>query len=270
MPLVDRAEAGAQAAIGRRSALWFAAFAAIFTRALRHDFHAVRVSRAGPPPAAGTPHLVVYCNHPSWWDAALIPVVIAKLFPGRTGFAPIDEAMIARYGFMTRIGAFGVAQNAPRGAATFLKAASLILAEPGNLLFVTAQGRFTDLRERPVRLAPGLAHLVERAPQATVVPMAIEYTFWDERKPEVLLRFGPPFPATELADRSRDHRAAVLAFRLETVMDELAREAAGRNAAAFDQLLSGRTGVGGVYDLYRRGRSALRGERFVAAHGERP
>lgn len=270
MSLVDRAEADAQAAIGRRSALWFGAFATIFARALRQDFHAVRVSRAGPPPAAGTPHLVVYCNHPSWWDAALIPVLIARLFPGRPGYAPIDEAMLARYGFMTRIGAFGVAQNAPRGAATFLKAAGLILSKPGNLLFVTAQGRFTDLRERPVRLAPGLAHLVERTPQATVVPMAVEYTFWDERKPEALLRFGPPFPAAELAGRSREDRASLLAARLESVMDGLAGEAAGREAAAFETLLSGRTGVGGIYDLYRRGRSTLRGERFIAAHGENP
>lgn len=270
MSLADRAEAEALAAIGRRSALWFAAFAVIFARALRQDFHAVRVSRAGLPPEPKTPHLVVYCNHPSWWDAALIPVLIARLFPGRTGFAPIDEAMIGRYGFMTRIGAFGVAQNAPRGAATFLKAAGRILTEPANLLFVTAQGRFTDLRDRPVRLAPGLAHLVERAPQATIVPMAVEYTFWDERKPEALLRFGAPFPAAELAGRSREERASLLATRLETVMDALAREAAGRDAAAFETLLSGRTGVGGVYDLYRRGRSALRGERFVAAHGGRP
>ena len=128
MSLADRAEAEALAAIGRRSALWFAAFATIFARALRRDFHAVRVSRAGPPPEPATPHLVVYCNHPSWWDAALIPVLIARLFPGRTGFAPIDAAMIARYGFMTRIGAFGVAQNAPRGAATTAVSASTPIA----------------------------------------------------------------------------------------------------------------------------------------------
>lgn len=270
VPLVDRVEAEAQAAIGRRSALWFGAFAVIFARALRRDFHAVRMARAGPPPPAGTPHLVVYCNHPSWWDAALIPVLIARLFPDRVGFAPIDAAMIARYGFMTRIGAFGVAQNTPRGAATFLKAAGRILATPGNLLFVTAQGRFTDARERPVRLAPGLAHLIERVPQATVVPMAIEYTFWDERKPEALLRFGAPFIAAELAGRPRDERATLLASRLQRVMDDLARDAATRDPAAFETLLSGRVGVGGVYDLYRRARSALRGERFVAAHGERP
>lgn len=270
MPLVDRAEAEAQAAIGRRSALWFGFFAAVFARALRRDFHAVRLARAGPPPAAGTPHLLVYCNHPSWWDAALVPVLIARLFPGRAGFAPIDAAMIARYGFMARIGAFGVAQNAPRGAATFLKAAARVLADPGNLLFVTAQGRFSDARDRPVRLAPGLAHLVERVPHATLVPLAMEYTFWDERKPEALLRFGTPFAAAELAGRPRDERATLLAARLQTVMEDLARDAAARDPAAFDTLLTGQAGVGGVYDLYRRGRSALRGERFVAAHGERP
>ncbi len=237
---------------------------------MRSDFHAVRLSRSGPAPNATTPHLVVYCNHPSWWDAAIVAVLIARLFPGRAGYAPIDAAMVAKYGFMPRIGAFAVEQDSARGAACFLAGATAILSDPANLLFVTAQGRFTDARERPVRLAPGLAHLLGRVPEATLVPLAIDYLFWDERKPELLLRFGPPFAARELLALKRDERQARLAARLEVEMDALAREGAAREAAAFTTLLSGRAGVGGVYDLWRRGRATLRGEHFVAAHGERP
>ena len=43
---------------------------------------------------------------------------------------------------------------------------------------------------RPVRLRPGLAHLARRVPGATIVPLALEYPFWDERTPEALCRFG--------------------------------------------------------------------------------
>ena len=268
MASAARADKEARAALARRSRLWFATFAAIFSRALTSDFHAVRLARDGPAPDPETPHLLVYCNHPSWWDAAIITVLIARLFPGRPGFAPIDQTMIARYGFMQRIGAFGVAQNAPAGAAMFLTAAAHILSDRRNLIFVTAQGRFADARERPVRLAPGLAHLVDRAPKATFVPLAIEYPFWDERKPELLLRFGVPFPARDLLGLSRRDRQAQLATRLEQVMDDLARQAIARDATVFTTVLSGRTGVGGIYDLWRRGRALARGEHFVAAHGK--
>ena len=260
----------AAAAIERRSQLWFRAFVAIFSSAMRKDFHAVRLARTAHPPPVAIPHLIVYCNHPSWWDAAVIAVLLGKVFSGRRGFAPIDAAMIARYGFMTRIGAFGVVQHAARGAAMFLAAGRQILAHPDHILFVTAQGRFTDTRERPVRLAPGLVHLVDHVPDATLVPLAIDYPFWDERKPELLLRFGAPIPARAVAGLSRAARHDRLARDLEATMDALAADAMARDAAAFTTLLDGGAGVGGIYDLWRRAKAAARGERFVAAHRGKP
>lgn len=265
--LETRAADEARRQLARRSSAWFAGFSVIFARALRRDFHAVRVSRAGPAPAPATPALLIYANHPSWWDAAIFVVLMARLFPGRPGHAPIDDAMMRRYGFMARIGAFGVEQDSRRGAAVFLAAAASILGEPRGLLFVTAQGRFADPRERPVRLAPGLVHLLDRAPQAILVPMALDYPFWDERKPELLIRFGAPIPAASLLSLDRAARHARLAGGLEAVMDDLAAEGIARSAVAFTTLIEGGAGVGGVYDVWRRARAAVRREPFSAAHG---
>ena len=262
--------ADAQRRLARRSPAWFALFAAIFTRALQRDFHAVRIAKAGPPPDPQTPRLLVYMNHPSWWDAAIITVLIARLFPGRAGFAPIDDAMTRRYGFMPRIGAFGVAQDSLRGAAVFLETAAQILGRPDGLLFVTAQGRFADVRERPIRLAPGLAHLIDRVPDATLVPMAVDYPFWDERKPELLVRFGDPIAARTLLPLDKRGRHEALAGPLEAGMEALTLDALARDATRFTTLLDGGAGVGGLYDAWRRTRAALRGERFTAAHGGQP
>ena len=55
--------------------------------------------------------LVIYANHPSWWDAALVPVLLTRLFPSRRSFAPIDAVALRRYGFMRRLGLFGIAQD---------------------------------------------------------------------------------------------------------------------------------------------------------------
>lgn len=250
----------AEATIAARNPVLVRFFAGVFTRAIRKDFHALRVSRAGPMPAADTPHLVIYANHPSWWDGALYNALQAKLFEGRAGFAPIDAAMLDKYRFMRRIGAIGVEQGSRAGAAAYLAACSHVLEDPERILWIAAQGHFADARERPVPLAPGLAHLAKTCPQAVFVPLAVEYTFWDERQPEALIRFGAPVAAANATHET-------LRDALTTAMDALAGEAIARDGAAFETLISGASGVGGVYDAWGRAKALLAGRRFEASHG---
>ena len=73
-----------------------------------------------------------------------------------------------------------------RGAAlTFLKTSLAILSRPDSVLWITAQGEFVNPRERPIRLKPGIGHLIHRLKDVTVVTLAIEYPFWNDRCPEV-------------------------------------------------------------------------------------
>ncbi len=62
-------------------------------------------------------------------------------------------------------------------------------------LWVTAEGDFTDPRR--ARCGCGRASPTLRAllPDAVLVPLALEYSFWNESKPEALLRFGAPLSA---------------------------------------------------------------------------
>ncbi len=73
-----------------------------------------------------------------------------------------------------------------------MAAARAILARPGAVLWITAQGRFQDVRVRPLGLRPGVARLAELAPDALFVPLALEYAFWEERGAEAFAAFGPP------------------------------------------------------------------------------
>ena len=50
-------------------------------------------------------------------------------------------------------------------------------------------------------------------------------------------------------------------------MDSLAADSMRREESLFEDLLTGRTGVGGLYDGWRRLLATARGERFRAAHG---
>lgn len=231
-------------------------------------FHAVRVALDGMPhPPAGRP-LVVFSNHPSWWDPALFLLISEKFFPGRPGFAPMAQPELEKYGLFKRMGAFGIEPGTARGAARFLRICVAGLADPRAILWITAEGRFVDPRARPLHLQPGIAHLARRVQGAVFLPLAIEYNFWNESRPEALLRFGRPLEADrELSVMQWTER---LQAELAHAMDGLTALSIARRPADFRTVLQGSAGVGGVYDLARRARAALAGRRFDASHGGEP
>jgi 1-acyl-sn-glycerol-3-phosphate acyltransferase len=241
-------------------------------RYLARHFHAVRLSRGSTldRPGSDEPRdrpLVVYLNHPSWWDPLVCLLLARRLFPRLRHFGPMDAAGLDKYRFFGKLGFFGIEPGTARGARRFLEVSQGLLARPDTALWVTAGGSFADPRERPVRLRPGLGGLIRRLDRITILPLALEYPFWEERSPEALARFGE-----ELHVRGGERSAAgwteILESRLAAVQDALAVEALARDARRFETLVGGRAGVGGVYDAWRRLRARLRGERFRPEHGE--
>ncbi|MBR0654332.1 lysophospholipid acyltransferase family protein [Plastoroseomonas arctica] len=244
---------------------------AFFHAAFRHSFRdsmgALRVPHWGLPPAPlPAAPIVIMVNHPSWWDGMGPMLIVQSLLDGRHVYTPMDAAAFERYGFMKRLGVFGVDGESARGAVSFLRTAREVLKNPGHLLWIHAAGRFHDVRERPVPLTPGIIRLAEVAPQAIFLPLALEYVFWDEKRPEALAAFGPPIAGEALAAMPRDERATHLRSALESTMDRLAASAITRDALAFKTVIRGKEGMGGIYQLWRRARAALRGERFDARH----
>ncbi len=236
---------------------------------VRKHFHAVRLSRASAPlPRDGTPVLVVL-NHPAWWDP-MTCVVLSRQFPAAEHYAAIDAAAVEKYRFFTKLGFFGVDQNSFRGAAEFLRTGVAVLAVPNRMLWVTAQGRFTDVRVRPLDLRSGVGHLAARLDRGLILPVAFEYTFWTERTPEALIRVGTPLDVTEAPGRSGRDWTRRIEDALTETLDGLNAEAMSRDPGRFTTLLDGETGVGGMYDAWRRLKAWARGARFDAGHGGGP
>jgi 1-acyl-sn-glycerol-3-phosphate acyltransferase len=228
-------------------------------------FQGVRLSRAGLPQVPPGQPVIVCSNHPSWWDPAFFILLQTRLFPGRTGFGPMDADALGKYGLLQSMGVFGIDPGSPRGAARFLSTSLRILADPRRMLWITAQGAFSDPRTRPVRLRAGIAHLLRRVPDAVVLPLALEYAFWNEGKPEALARFGPPIPAGP--HRSVAEWTALLEAELARTMDELAAESVRRDPRLFQPLMQGGAGIGPVYNTYRRVRALATGQKLDISHG---
>ena len=229
----------------------------------RRHFRAVRVSCAEH--LAGVPDgpVLVYANHSSWWDPMVQVLLAEKLLPARQHFAPMDAVALDRYRIFRQLGVFGVEMKTSRGAAQFLRTGLRVLAEHG-VLWVTPQGRFADPRERPVEFKPGLAALASRVPGGcTLVPLAIEYPYWNERLPECLLHFGEPVRVDGEPSAQIEESLHTALLRSMTELEQLAIR---RDPAPFRELLGGRHGTGGFYALGQRALAHLRGRRFEADH----
>ena len=197
-----------------QSTLWF--FQRIVQSYFRRHFRSVMIQQAEMLEALQGP-LIVYANHSSWWDP-MVSILLAKtLLPGRRHYAPMDAAALAKYPILRRLGIFPVEMSSARGAAQFLRTSQAVLAD-GGVVWITPQGRFVDPRAA-LEFKPGLGALAMRVPGVTLLPLAIEYTFWDERLPETLLRLGAPVRL----DASVNSEAATerLEAALTTVMAEL-------------------------------------------------
>ena len=250
-----------------RSNRAFRAFSWYLRWYLSRHFRAVRVALDGLPAAYPGRPVVVYTNHPSWWDPAVMMIMAALLFPDRRGFGPMDEQSLGRYGVLERMGVFGIDITSPRGAARFLRVSRRLLDDPRNMMWITAEGAFVDARTRPVALRPGVAHLARLHPDTAVLPLAMEYTFWNESRPEALARFGPPVDVP--AGAAAGEATGLLAAELARTMDALRAASMMRDPSLFRTLVRGSAGVGGIYDLYRRSRAAMAGRRFDPTHGGR-
>lgn len=233
---------------------------------LRRHFHSIRLARADwPMDPVGEPVIIAF-NHPSWWDP-LIAMALSGLMPGRTNYGPIDARALGKYRFFQKLGFFPVEQGTRKGAISFLRTSEAILKAPNTSLWIAAQGRFTDVRERPVQLRPGIGHLVHRLDRCVILPLAIEYTFWTERLPEALARFGSPIRVDGGGKNPPEEWVRLIEANLTATLDALAQDSQQRNADAFAVLLGGKAGVGGIYDLWRRFKAFVQGRQFVPEHG---
>ena len=220
----------------------------IVRRYFRRQFHAVRIVGAERLTDLHGP-VIVYANHSSWWDPMICFLLAAELMPHRRHFAPMEAASLDRYAILKRIGVFPVAIESARGAVQFLRTGQAVLAS-GGVLWITPQGKFADPRQKPLVFKPGLATLAGRVGPCTVLPLAIEYTFWDERKPEALLEFAEGI-SVDGEDAAK--LGPKLLAALEAVMERLESRAVTRDPRTFERVLAhGTVGTGGFYGLGQR------------------
>ena len=124
----------------------------MFTRFFAQAHARACASRTGAcrETARAARRLVVFANHPSWWDGVAFMLLSAGCC--RTG-RMFTRWTKRRSTDTPSCGASASSGSRParsRGAVAFLRTAEHVLAGPAHMLWMNAPGRFADVRERPV------------------------------------------------------------------------------------------------------------------------
>lgn len=215
-------------------------FAVRLARGSRRSLEAV-ADHPGP--------VVLVVNHVSWWDPLIMLCVHRLFWPDRTLRAPMDAAQLRRFGLFKKLGTFGVdPDNAESLRVMSSYIADYFADDPRPTLLINPQGRFVDVRAE-VEPRPGAARIAASAENVRCVALAMEYQFWLDQRPELLLRAEPVEP--EKASTTGWHRA--IRDTMNRNAAALAELAIAREPAGFECLVGGDAAqINPFYDLWLR------------------
>ncbi len=222
----------------------------VYTRRLmRGAFDAVRLRGGADLRAEAGGPLLLYGNHPAWWDP-LFAFVITRQF-GLNGYLMGEEKQIRAYGFFRLIGGFSINRTDSRDVARSIRYAAELLEKESATVWIFPQGGIVAQEIRPVEFLPGVAHVLRRVPECRIMPFAWRYDFLNQARPEVFMSFGTPETV-----RGDEVDVAALTARLQIKLteecDDLRERVLARQFDDFEVLLRGKRSVNVVWDEWKR------------------
>ena len=212
--------------------------------------------------------LIIYANHPSWWDPMIAQFLNRKLFPNRQFYAPIDAKALEHYRVLGKLGFYGIELGTSEGIKNFLRLSTAIARTPSTAIWMTPEGKFTDAQDFSSEWMPGLGHLCQRLQAGYVIPLALEYSFWNEPRPLCLASLGQPTSIRELSQETKQDCNQILENNLRDTQKRLRSLVVSRDPKSFSFLNTGHAGPKGIYGHARKLASLLSGHQLRKRHGD--
>lgn len=140
---------------------------------------------------------ICYASHTNWWDGLTGYVLCRKVFKKPMNIM-VEE--LNRFPILSLVGAYSVDKSSAQGSMKALKYSVDILKNPNKIIWIFPQGIITPPNSRPFNFQTGLAYIVQNAIKThggvNLCPVATNFTFLREDKPEIVVDIGEPVTLT--------------------------------------------------------------------------
>ena len=164
---------------------------------LQNRFFAFRYKGAENVMEKGVP-TILFAPHCNWWDGIVGYNLCRRVF--KTKIRMMIEEM-NRFPILAKAGAFPVNKKSAQASMKALQYSVEQLCDKEISLWLFPQGIIRPPMYRPIEFQTGMAYIaknvVKKAGGINLIPVAVNYPFLREDKPEVLCEVGEPVIITD-------------------------------------------------------------------------
>jgi len=136
---------------------------------------------------------IFYAPHTNWWDG-LVGYNLCRRFFHRKLNIMVEE--LNRFPILSLVGAFSVNKSSAQQAMKALKYSVEVLKDKQKIIWIFPQGIIKPPNSRPFEFQTGLTYIAQNSVKEyggiNLCPMAVNYTFLREDKPEIIVDMGEP------------------------------------------------------------------------------
>lgn len=194
----------------------------VFFKMLKNRFYAFRYKGAEnfttKDPSIPT---IMYAPHSNWWDGIVAYAVTNGICKTQLRLM-VEE--LKRFPILRHAGCFSINKKSPQASMAALKYAIDEIGNTNCCLYLYPQGIIKPPNFRPIEFQSGLAYMVSKAVKkygkVSLLPIAVNYFFLRDNRPEVFVEFGQRIEITSEQKLDRKEFTAYLANNLEELCDK--------------------------------------------------
>lgn len=181
---------------------------------------------------------ILFAPHSNWWDGIVAYTVCNRICKKEIRIM-IEE--LNRFPIIRRGGGYSVNKKSPQSAMESLKYSVRVLKDPKSVLYIFPQGVINPPNHRPLEFQSGLAYITQKAVKeygkVNLLPVAVNYFFLRDNRPEVLVEIGENILFSE-EKGDRKELSTSLATKLEQLCDKQMKDVSNANFEGYSTLFT--------------------------------
>lgn len=173
----------------KTSRFWLWVASTFFFNMLQNRFYAFRYK--GLENCEPNVPTIIFSPHSNWWDGIVLYNITHRIFHKEIRLM-VEE--LNRFPLLRRAGAFSVNKKSAQSAMKALQYSVEVLGDTRNILGIFPQGIIRPPHFRPIQFQTGLAYIAQNAAKkygkVNLIPIAVDYCFFRDNRPEVVVDFG--------------------------------------------------------------------------------